>query len=363
MTDDRGYSTTMDALLFLVMVSACAVIMSPALLGHSAERASADRGMRELAASTLVSMETEKVDWFEYRILGDVADQIALLGGINATNDLLYREVSKAVLGRGSRHKTPMDLAAEDAACQFLLRRGDQAIRLNPLTGEYDRETRSLIDKAIRSRIDSRYGYEFTLRWVPFTGVPLEGNVSLGRPHPPGAMSVQTYVTMPYTTNITVEYLEKVNRGDLEAINRSIAAYQADQDRQELRAGIRQSLHRCLENTTREDVREIWGNTLGSDRASDSRADPSLALESLSTNETLNRQLSARVVCVGEDAIVRMVADQNAESLDALAESCAASSEHGGPCYSVVQARILSWLQSRYEPSRARVALFVWVGP
>jgi len=359
--DDRAYSTTMDALLFLLMISVCAVIMSPVITGHGAERASADRSLRELASSTLVSLEVEKVDYFEYRILGDLADQIASWGNINVTNDYLYGEVTRSVLGRGTRHRTVMGLAAENAACQFVLHIADHPLRLNFLTVEYDRETNLLIEKTIRSRIDQRYGYEFTLRWAPFTGVPLEGSVETGRPHPPGAMSVQTFVTMPYTTNITSEYLQKVNDGDLEAINSSIAAYRIDKDRLKLHSSISQSLEQCLENTTREAVGEIWTNTLGSGRATDERIDPALALGVFSNNETLNGELTPNVASLGEDAIVRIVVESNRESLDAFTTSCMYDIEAGAD-YPEVLPPILTWLHSRYDPSRARATISVWVG-
>lgn len=360
---DRGYSTTMDALLFLVMVSACAVIMSPVIMGHSMERTSADRGMRELAASTLVSMEAERIDYFEYRIMGDLADQIAAAGGVNVTNDFLYREVTRSVLGRGSRHRTAMDLAAEDAACQFLLHSGNTSLRLNPLTAEYDRQARLLADQAIRSKIDPRYGYEFALRWVPFAGVPLEGNVTVGRPHPPGAVSVQTFITMPYTTNITTAYLQDLNEPDLEAINHSLAEYREDNDADKLEVDISKSIRRCLANSTRAEVHEIWNNTLGSGRAGEGRVDPSSTLKAFSADEVRTDQFMAAAVSFGEDAIVQMIVGQNQDSMNGLVAACLSGVEQNGDDYRDVECRVLSWLHSRYEPSRARVTLSVWVGP
>ncbi|CAJ35786.1 DUF7284 family protein [Methanocella arvoryzae] len=362
MKDDRAYSTTVDALLFLVMVSACAVILSPVIMGHSMERASTDRNLRELATAAIVTMETEKVDYFEYRILGDVADQIATYGGINATNDFLYKEITRSVLGRGSRHRTVMDLAAEDAACQFVMRYGNDTLRLNPLTTEYDQQIRLLVDKAVRSRVDQRFGYEFTLRWMPFAGVPLEGSVTAGRPHPPGAMSIQTFVTMPYTTKITMAGLRNLNEPDLASINESIVAYRSDNDSAKLQAGIHESLQRCLANSTRAEVQEIWGNTLGSPRAEDRRIDPASALEAFSTNPTSADTHALDVRSMGEDAIVQAVVFQNRDSLNALAASCAAEIVQNGSDYPAIEQKILSWLLTRYEPSRARVTMSVWVG-
>ncbi|WP_424357851.1 DUF7284 family protein [Methanocella sp. MCL-LM] len=362
MRSDRGYSTAMDALLFLIMVSACAVILSPVIMGHGMERTSTDRNMRELATAALVTMETEKVDYFEYRILGDVADDIAAFGGINSTSDFLYQEVTRAVLGRGSRHRTAMDLAADDAACQFVLRNGNDTLRLNPLTAGYDHQTKLLVDRIVRSRVDERYGYEFTLRWMPFTGVPLEGSVTAGRPHPPGAMSVQTFITMPYTTDITISSLRELNRHDLAAIDRSIAEYRSNNDSAKLQGDIRQSLQRCLTNTTRAEIQEIWANTLGSQRSTDERIDPAAALEVFSTNESAAGGPTIDVAGLGEDAILQTVVMHNRESMDVLAASYVDRIERNGDDYPAVEHSILSWLRSRYEPSRARATMSMWVG-
>ena len=98
-------------------------------------------------------MESARVDAFEYRILGDRVDAIAEGCGIDP-GAWLYRDVTKAVLGRGNRHKTAMETAAEAAACQFTIRLGGDAMTLNPLTGEYDSSARGAVDGQVRERLD-----------------------------------------------------------------------------------------------------------------------------------------------------------------------------------------------------------------
>lgn len=361
MTSSCGYSSIVDAILFLFFVSLCAVALSPVILGHAPERAASDRYMREQATDILVSLETSRVDYFEYRILGDVADSIASQGGINASNDWLYREMTRALLGRGSRHKTPMDIAAEDAACQFAVRYGGNVTRLNLLTGDFDRAAHSLIDRSIRQKLDSRYDYEYTLRWTPFTGVPLEGSVTAGKPHPPGAVSTATFVTMPYTTNLTSSYLEMVNSADLDSMGASIDRYETDHDRATLEAGIRSSIEGCLRNTTREITGEIWNNTLGSTTAKDARLDPSTVLLSFSGNKTFNDEVLSHTGEAGEALIENIVLVSNAPVIESLSVTLAENIDSGSMNKSEVRVKTLAWLQSRYEPSRARVTISIWV--
>ena len=357
---DEGYSTVMDAVLFLALVAVSAAIMSPAITGHATERSMADRSLRELSAATLISLETEKADFFEYRVLGNVADIIADTGSINATSDILYRDVTKAVLGRGNRHRTVMDIAAGDAACQFLSEPG--AIRLNPVTVEYDSATTGLIDRSVRSKLDGRYGYEFTLRWAPIAGVPFGGEVKAGRPHPAGASSSSTPVTMPYTTNITVAVLESANACDLESLHQSLNDYHMDADSARLRQNIRRATERCLRNTTGLIVDEIWDNTLGS-FIEGGRLDPVRILKRFSGNETLNSQALVFINNTGRDLIADLTIASNADAMDRLSDIVADGLMDGSMDIDGARSTILAWLKSRYTPSVAMATISVWVEP
>jgi hypothetical protein len=358
-----GYSTVLDAILFLAFVSVCAAVLSPAIFGHPAERASADRGLREISADALLALEHERVDSFEYRILGDAADKIAGMGGINATSDILYRDVTKALLGRGSRHKTAMSIAAESAACQFIAGQGDTSLRLNPITAEYDKAVQDLVDRSVRAHVDRRYSYEFSLRWAPFAGVPIYGEARAGRPHPPGAASSQAAITLPYMTNITAASLDGVNGGDLDRIDRAIELYRARPDENGLRDDVRQALAGCLKNTTREAVGEIWNNTLGSIAARDGPLDPLQALKRFSNNETLNEQVVIAAGSCGEGLVEEMVLAASEDDLDMLAETIVAGVRDGAMDGHEARLVTVAWLKSRYQPSKALATLSVWVDP
>ena len=258
--DERAYSTIIDAIVFLAMVSVCAVILGAAISSVERGRAETDMSMQKLASSTLESMGTAKVDYFQYRILGDRVDQIAQACGIDPQAKL-YKDTANAVLGRGNRHKTVMELAAEDAACQFTLRYHNDTLKLNPLTGDYDRQTSILVDSFARDSIDSRYGYQFSLRWTPFAGVPLEGSVVSGKTPPEGAASASSYVTMPFVTHIDKSAIEAVAKPDLDDIENATATYNGDSDA--LKKKIRPSLDRCLKNASALMVKEIWNGTIG----------------------------------------------------------------------------------------------------
>ena len=358
--DERAYSTIIDAIVFLAMVSVCAVILGSAISSVERGRAETDMSMQKLASSTLESMETVKVDYFQYRILGDRADQIAQACGIDPQAKL-YKDTANAVLGRGNRHKTVMELAAEDAACQFTLRHGNDTLKLNPLTGDYDRQTSSLVDSFARGRIDSRYGYQFSLRWAPFSGVPLEGSVVSGKTPPEGAASASSYVTMPFVTKINKSVIEAATKPDLADIENATAEYRTNGDLDAFKKKIRPSLERCLKNSSTLMVEEVWNDTIGQKIPDSDVRNPLKMLASFSGEDSAVNTILANQSFDAEATICDMIVSCNSDGLDRLAGTIANGVSDGSMDDEEERSLILTWMQSRYNPSRATATMSVWV--
>ena len=358
--DERAYSTIIDAIVFLAMVSVCAVILGSAISSVERGRAETDMSMQKLASSTLESMETVKVDYFQYHILGDRADQIARACGIDPQAKL-YKDTANAVLGRGNRHKTVMELAAEDAACQFTLRHGNDTLKLNPLTGDYDRQTSGLVDSFARGRIDSRYEYQFTLRWAPFAGVPLEGSVVSGKTPPEGAASASSYVTMPFVTNIDQDAIEAAIKPDLEDIENATAGYRASGDRDAFEKKIRPSLEKCLKNSSALMVEEIWNHTVGQKIPDSDVRNPLKMLASFSGEDSTVNTILVNQSFDAEEAICDLILASNGDDLDRLTGTIADGVSGGTMDDEEEKVLILTWLQSRYDPSRATATMSMWV--
>ncbi|MCD1296284.1 hypothetical protein CUJ83_14875 [Methanocella sp. CWC-04] len=351
--DDLGYSTMMDAIMFLSMVSVCALILSPAIFSDRREMSTSEASLRKLASSTLLSMESARADYFEHRIMGDLADEIAGIGA----DSYLYREMTSTLLGRGSRHKTVMEIAAENAACQFKIRAGERTLRLNPFTGDYDRAAVEMLESFISGCVDSRFSYQFTLTWSPFPGVPFEGSVTAGETAPNGAVSAGTYVTMPYATNINKESIKTLIAPELDDIENSIEAYKEHEDDDRLRNDIRRGLEKSLEKTADAAVNEVWQNTIGRINVNNSRF---RLPDAFLTNNTEEMNFTAHFPEI-KDALCSMVVMQNSLRLDSLSEELAMDIESGSIDGKNAGERIVSWLSSMYEPARARACLYIWV--
>lgn len=360
--DGHAYSTILDAILFLAMVSVCAIILNSSISSAERGRAESDMGMRKLASSTLAAMESAKVDYFQYRILGDRADGIAEAIGIDPESKL-YKDTANAVLGRGNRHKTVMELAAEDVACQFKLRYDNSTLKLNQLTGDYDGQASKLIDGFVRDRVDERYAYQFSLRWAPFANVPLEGSLMSGVSPPDGAASASTYVTLPYVTQVNKMTIEGSVEQELTDMDNATADFLMDGDEDAFKKKIRDSLRICLHDTSNIMVEEVWNNTLGH-AIKDSDVHNPLKLLGSFSEEDESSPLSTIMVNQSwdvEEAVCDMIVLYNEDELERLADRIIQGVSDGSMSPEEERDLILSWLESRYNPSRARATISVWV--
>lgn len=358
---DDGYSTIIDAIMFLAMVSACALILSPAIAGGERQRAAADSGLRAMASSCLASLESGRVDYLEYRMLGDRVDAIADKCGIDP-GAWLYRDVTRAVLGRSNRHKPVMEMAAEAAACQFTIRQGEGTITLNPITGEYRSAVQGAIEQQVRERLDGRYAYHFSLRWVPFAGVPFEGSIDCGKPVPQGAASASTLVTMPYRTSISGRSIEGAITPELEGIENATGKYRAGGPGTVYRQSLKAGLSGSMKKSSRLMVEEVLGNTLYEVLPANDAGNPLAILASFSDNDTV----SAGPVLLNtspdlEGLLSDMIVQFNAEPMDGLADTIVEGVDDGSIGPGEERGIIVHWLSTRYNPSTARATLNVWV--
>jgi len=118
------------------------------------------------------------------------------------------------------------------------------------------------VDGQVRERLDGRYAYNFTLRWVPFAGVPFEGSIACGRPAAPGAASASTLVTMPYRTGIAPGRIEEAISPELSDIENATREYRAGGSAEAYRLRLGAGLNGSMEKSGRLMVEEVLRNTL-----------------------------------------------------------------------------------------------------
>src|SRR3989337_2462405 len=103
--DTRGFSTTFDILLFLVMVSIAAVILLPSITGNTQIKTAIQSKNQKESSGMLLTLLNGRVDEFEYSVAGDQMD--ALAGQFNDSQ--IYLSVKKSIAGKELKHRTFAD--------------------------------------------------------------------------------------------------------------------------------------------------------------------------------------------------------------------------------------------------------------
>jgi hypothetical protein len=219
--DNSGYSSTMDAILFLSFVSIAALIISPVLIGNLQLLALIEKKSQVDASAILLTILNAKSDDFRYRFAGT---QLTALDSSS-----LIKQTSTLIAGRENKHKTFADLSAECLASQFYIYQGNSKFRLNIFTQECDVEIKRLISSYLDEQLGDRYFYCFEAKWRPFIGLPVGGEIKIGE-RIPSLQSIymeKTTITMPYENVITREWVEKEINEELEKIDGDLADYDA----------------------------------------------------------------------------------------------------------------------------------------
>ncbi|MBA1341164.1 MAG: hypothetical protein C5S40_03405 [ANME-2 cluster archaeon] len=238
--DTRGFSSSIDVLLFLVLVSVSAVLLAPAMVGNTQLMALHDTSIAEHNSQVLQSLQNGRVDDFSHAVAGTQMDFLVTeTFGPGAVDSGVYQTGKKLVAGREINHKTFANLAGESVASQFTIYHADRAVRLNLLTDEY----RDNVDIQMRDYLDmqigDRYNYNVSVVWRPFRDVPIGGETHMGPAVPDTAYVESGWITMPYSTEFTRYHVEELITDELGNIGRALgdAGEVPREDTEELIAG------------------------------------------------------------------------------------------------------------------------------
>jgi hypothetical protein len=206
LTDTCGFSTTFDVILFLILISICAVILLPSITGNTQINSALSSKNQENSGDTLLTLLNGRVDDFEYTVAGDQMD--AMAGTFN--NSSVYIAGKKIIAGKELKHKTFSDIAAENTAGQWVIYYNGTRTQLNFMMTNYSNSSQNIIKNYLDKQIGDRYSYNFTVIWRPIMNVPIGGNIDIGEPVPRNAYVESAYISMPYHIGLTRDQVEEI---------------------------------------------------------------------------------------------------------------------------------------------------------
>ncbi|MDP2845533.1 MAG: hypothetical protein Q8N79_05605, partial [Candidatus Methanoperedens sp.] len=261
--DERGFSTTFDVLIFLVLISIAAVILLPTITGNIQVKSVIDSKSQSQSSRVLTTILNGRMDEFEYTPGGEQLDAIA--GPLNDSS--IYVAGKKLILGRELRHKAFADVAAEDAAAQWVIYHNGQRIQLNFLLTNYT----SSLDRAMKEYLDGqigdRYSYNLTVVWRPIVNAPLGSDIRIGEQVPDNAFVETAYITMPYKMDFSRERVELIVNESFNTtfgnVSSAFAYLKTDaSNRTQIEAEISQEIFDSINNTIDEAVVILMDETV-----------------------------------------------------------------------------------------------------
>lgn len=257
--DTHGFSTTIDVFLFLAMVSVSAVILLPAITGNTQIISALESKSQKHTSQTLLTLLNARVDDFGYAVAGDRMDSAA--GPFNQSSVYLFAK--KLIAGHELKHRTFADLAAENAAAQWVVYHNGKRIQFNFLMSNYTNSLDNVMKDYLDRQIGDRYSYNLTVSWRPFVNVPIGGDVRIGEPTPDNAYAESTYITMPYHVNFTRKRVEDIfDSAFNETILRNFTMLKKSGNRAKIEKNIANDINGLINRTIDDAVAELVNASL-----------------------------------------------------------------------------------------------------
>ena len=379
--DTCGFSTTFDVLLFLMMVSVCAVILLPTITGSTQIRSALESRSQKQSSEVLLTLLNGRVDDFEYSVAGNQMDAIA--GPFRDTS--IYTSAKKMIAEKELKHRTFSDIAAENAASVWFVYHNGKKIQLNFMMTNYSDSTDYVISNYLDRQIGDRYNYNFTVIWHPFVNVPVGGDVSIGPPVPENAYIESTYITMPYHTGFTRKRVEKIIDNSFNGHFGNISSYFEElkkngTNRTQVEGRINKEIFEAMNRSIDDAVIEIVNSTIAPaldnatnvmvDEVSNSLppANDSLCMELKDRiNQTLVEEgahiadtVSTSLTAYLQDVVKQETYELAHDEIKALVTDLADMYVAGAISIYEVRDRILTNVFTRININRAQATLSLW---
>jgi hypothetical protein len=197
--DERGFSTSIDAILFLILVSVSAVILFPSLAADEQYRSASYSSAQDMDTRLMNTIMSSTVEEFEYTV------KPAEIAGIevNLSEDAILENAEETLFAKEQQHRTFSDLVAEGLVLGLVMEKNGTEKPLNPMTKMQSIETEKAIEEHLEMTIGQRYNYRFEAHWQPVSGYNIHSDIVVGQSAPVDAIKQNARISVPVTYIVT----------------------------------------------------------------------------------------------------------------------------------------------------------------
>ncbi|WP_135611183.1 hypothetical protein [Methanococcoides sp. AM1] len=214
--DQRAFSSTADALFFLVLISIATVIIMPSIMAERQYDAAAYTATQDFDTHLLSSLLNSNVDEFGYEITP------LAITGITIPENSIVNDPINTMFRRQQHHRTFADMIAEDMVLTLAIDSNGTTRYINPIAQEHKEQTSAAIASYLDKRIGGRYEYNLQANWEPVEDYPLKSSISVGITPPYDAIRQSSRITLPLNTRTSRDELfVNINDSILEGVHNS----------------------------------------------------------------------------------------------------------------------------------------------
>ncbi len=199
--DEKAFSSSIDAILFLILVSVSAVILFPGLMADEQYRSASHTSAQDMDTHLMITILSTTVDEFEYRVK---PTNIAGID-VNISEDSILENAEKTLFVKEQKHRTLSDLVAEGLVLGLVMEKNGTEKSLNPMTEMQGVEAGKMIEAHLERSIGQRYQYRFEAHWQPVTGYDIHSDIIVGGEAPADAIKQKARLSMPINYKVTKE--------------------------------------------------------------------------------------------------------------------------------------------------------------
>lgn len=203
-SDQQAFSTTMDAMFFLTLISIATVILLPSIMAERQYDSAEYTTKQDIATHTLSALLNSKADTFDYTV-----DQLSIVPEDPIST--LINGSSTIASSHQQKHSTFAEIIAEDLA--FSLYDSETNVQTNPsIMMQHKEETNNAISEFLDKSIGGRYNYHLYAIWEPVKDHSLKSAIVIGIEPPVDAIKKSSRISIPTKTRpVKDELLETLN--------------------------------------------------------------------------------------------------------------------------------------------------------
>ncbi len=200
MSDNGAISSTIDVMVFLVMVSLSAVVLMPVMLSSGYNAAVQDVAAYKYDGQLLQSLLGSRAEGFEYIVTPIAFSDSSTIPAENAMHLCQYN----TIFAREHTSRTFSDLIAEGMLFSLRTEANGTYCYLHPFSTGYSQATEKILEEHLNRRIGGRYSYRLEANWQPVSGCGTLSTIVVGDVPPEGAFRQSAVISVPYTHSVSL---------------------------------------------------------------------------------------------------------------------------------------------------------------